>query len=452
MPESDYELLNDNYEDARFKRVKIFIAHTGENLNHTSFSRESLITLSKTLSYVPIVGYIKENDNYEEDFAGREQRITIENNGITIDYLGVPFGFIPEVHNARMEVRDGKEWLVAEGYLWTKFKKSIDLFDNSDGRKSQSMEIEDVVGTVDDEGVLHISEASFSALCILGDEVLPAMSGSTIEYFSKNNDMKHLIEEMLVEFSTKEDKMSKEELKSFEEEAKETPENEKEVKDEAVSSEEIEVIEKDSVKEDLEIPEGSGDAEGKKEEDIKKAEESEGDEPVEAEKSDGSGSLGQDGSTVDIVSDNDGTGGQTTEGVTGTDVGAPDTTTTPTLTPTPDTTTTADTNFELEEANNKIAQLEKEISELREYKVEVERKEKTEMLDSYAKELSDNAINTLKESMDSMSINDFEKEIAYTIFKSEKEQEATTAKAFSYGIDFSKDDNSDEFSSLKQYL
>ena len=44
--------------DGRFQKVKVWIAHTGENLNNSYFEKETLESMVSTLPYIPIVGYI----------------------------------------------------------------------------------------------------------------------------------------------------------------------------------------------------------------------------------------------------------------------------------------------------------------------------------------------------------------------------------------------------------
>ena len=190
----------DSGKDDRFQKVKIWIAHIGLNLNYTIFDKEVLSTMGNTLPYVPIVGFMEKNSEEENDFSDHRQRIVVENGKVEVEYMGKAYGFIPEEPNAKFEHRDGKEWLTCEGYLWTKFAKAIEIFDNADGSKSQSMEIDNVEGEVDDRGRLVFSKGRFSALCILGEDVNPAMAGSTIEYFS-TNELKEMVREMMHQFS-----------------------------------------------------------------------------------------------------------------------------------------------------------------------------------------------------------------------------------------------------------
>ena len=416
LPMQTYELMDDTFSlDDRFRKVKIFIAHTGENLNNTSFSLESLVHLADSLAHVPIVGYIKEGEESIYDFSGHEEKITITTDGIDFEYIGVPFGFIPEDHNAHIEIRDGKQWLVAEGFLWTKFNQSIDIFENNNGKKSQSMEIEDVLGYVDDEGVLHIEEAVFSALCILGNDVAPAMTGSTIEYFSTKHTFKDYVKEMALEFSKRgDDTVDEKEIKNNSEEELEKDELKKSPETEA---EEKQLDDNEQAAEDKKTPELDKTEDTGKTDDDEKSDE----EPVEAHKPDGSGDLGGEAETVENV------GPEGTEG-------APDTT---------------DFEAEVENYKKEIADLKSELSELKQFKLNIETQEKESILSSYAQDLSKDSLNKLKDEMSKYSVEEFEKEVAYTIFKNEKEADESSAKAFTYNFS-DKGKDSGEFGTLSR--
>ena len=248
-----------DYVDDRFKKVKIWIAHTGENLNYSIFTKDSLEKMSETLPYVPIVGYIEKNEEDENDFSDHRNSITIKDGDVNIEYMCHAYGFIPEGAKSSFEIRDGKEWLVGEGYLWTKFEKSVDIFSNSNNSKSQSMEIDNIDGFIDNEGRVNVDNARFSALCILGDDVSPGMQGSTIEMFNANS-VKDEIKEMVYEFSKKGDKSLKKDTEekveeSAEEKGKKTKTNAKEAKtdsDKKDTEEKVEDVKKNAKKEDEE--------------------------------------------------------------------------------------------------------------------------------------------------------------------------------------------------------
>lgn len=187
--------------DSRFQKVKIYIAHTGENLNNSVFSYDVLENMIPSLANIPILGYVGVNDDNEEDFRGHEKRLTLKDDKFKLSFATHAYGFVPEDNNAHFEVTGGKEWLVTDGYLWTRFIDAIELFNDANGSKGQSMEVGDAEGYTDDRGRMVFTNARFTGLCILGDDVPPAMAGSTISTVFSKEDFKSTFEEMLAEFS-----------------------------------------------------------------------------------------------------------------------------------------------------------------------------------------------------------------------------------------------------------
>ena len=187
--------------ESRFIPVKIFIAHTGENLNNSVFSKEVLDSMIPTLTNIPILGYVATKEDGEKDFRGHEKNISIDGTSVNINYKTHAYGFIPENNNAHFEVTGGKEWLVAEGYLWSRFVDAVKLFDESGGTKGQSMEVSHADGYTDKYGRIVYTSAQFEGLCILGDDVPPAMTGSVISTEFSKADFKTAFKEMLAEFS-----------------------------------------------------------------------------------------------------------------------------------------------------------------------------------------------------------------------------------------------------------
>ena len=244
--------------DSRFRKVKIWVAHTGENLNNSYFDKEVLEEMSKTLSGVPIVGFLEKVEGTEDetDFSDHRTEITIKEDGIKVRYAGHAYGFIPEDNNSKMEFRDGKEWLTAEGYVWTKFRDAMEIFEDSNGVKSQSMEIQDVEGSVDDLGRIDIKSAVFSALCILGNNVTPAMTGSTIEFFNKKEQYQLELTEMIKAFELEKGELivKEEEVKEFSEETEATEDVEEKLTTEVTVDEDFEK-EEEELEKDIESDE-----------------------------------------------------------------------------------------------------------------------------------------------------------------------------------------------------
>lgn len=413
---SEYELLPDvdrHTMDGRFKKVKIWVAHTGENLNATAFSRESLLKLSETLPYTPIVGYVKKDEN-GEDFLGHEREITIDRDGMTIEYLGVPYGFVPENPNEKIELREGKEWLTTEGYLWTKFDKTLNIFDNANGRKSQSMEIEALDGYTDENGVYNIEDSVFSALCILGEGVRPAMQGSTIEFFeadSLRSEIANMFKEFTEESKDVEEGGAELDLENKKDEVTEEevqPQVEEQFTEEEAKESEV-VAEEEFKAEDEDEKSEAKDDEETKEDDKTKSDEDED----EDEKS-----FADDEEPADEVDEDDDDEAELKQRIA-----------------------------ELEEEN---ASLKQEIEELRSQNDEFSLKEKQEKLKSYSDKLSEDSYKALQEQLDNFTVIELEKEIGYTIFKESESKE--TGNSYTASVDFSKPKDGKDLGTLNRYF
>lgn len=189
-------------QDSRFQKVKIYIAHTGENLNKSIFTHDVLESMIPSLAWIPILGYVKVDENSgDKDFGGHEKAIKLTKDGVNVFFRTNAYGFVPEDNDAHFEITGGKEWLVAEGYLWTRFKDVVNIFGESSGQKGQSMEVANADGYVNKDGKMVFTSADFTGLCILGDDVPPAMKGSTISTVFSMTDYKAVLKEMMAEFS-----------------------------------------------------------------------------------------------------------------------------------------------------------------------------------------------------------------------------------------------------------
>lgn len=195
--------------DIRFQKVAIWLMHTGINFNMSSFSKEAVEKAIPTLANTPILAFIEDNSNGEQDFSDHRMVLHRNKDGeLNIKYLGQAVGVIPETNNARFEKRvtdsgEEKEYLVVEGLMWTKFDDPIDII-NRKGVTAQSMELaDDYTGYFDDNGIFNFETFKFFGACLLGDDVSPAMENSTVELqFSNNSYVQNTIENKLNEFYT----------------------------------------------------------------------------------------------------------------------------------------------------------------------------------------------------------------------------------------------------------
>lgn len=196
-------------EDSRFLKIKVWLMHTGVNYNNSSFSRKVVDAHIKTLANTPILAFIEENEDGEQDFS--DHRMVLHrttDGGIDLKYLGAAVGVIPEDNNAKWETRvtdsgESLEYLTVEALMWTKWDEPINIMKNK-GFTGQSMELNDnYSGSWDESGVFHFESFSFFGACLLGEGVFPAMRNSTAEIeFSKDENIQNTIEDKLQEFYT----------------------------------------------------------------------------------------------------------------------------------------------------------------------------------------------------------------------------------------------------------
>src|SRR5690606_33862510 len=123
-------------EDTRFLKVKIWLMHTGENLNGSYFSKDVVEDAIPSLANTPILAYIEDNSDGEKDFSDHRMVLIKEDGKFKMKYIGQAIGLIPEDNNAKFEMRlcdDGeeREFLTVEGLVWSKWDDPIDIFDKN---------------------------------------------------------------------------------------------------------------------------------------------------------------------------------------------------------------------------------------------------------------------------------------------------------------------------------
>lgn len=197
--------------DDRFTKVKIWLMHLGKNLNNSAFEKSVVDKAIPTLQYIPIMGFVELNDDNEKDFSDHRYIITKDEKGIRRKYMGTPYGVIKssDDNNAHYEERlceDGetRTFLVTEGVIWNVLEDGAEIF-HRDLVKSQSMELyeKSIDGYEDDDGIFHFTEFSFRAACVLGDDVTPAMTGSTVEVqFTLSDFVKDIQSELNDKYTT----------------------------------------------------------------------------------------------------------------------------------------------------------------------------------------------------------------------------------------------------------
>ena len=198
---------------------EIKVLYIGKNRNGTFISKETAQEMAKTLRGAPIVGYYKQD---KEDFADHGEQIIFDGDGIHFNCLTVPYGFVSP--NAQVWFKDFEQsddfgnniirtYLMTTGYLWTEqFKEAKKIFE--DNGKPHSMELDEKslqghwsTDIKDQMDFFIINDAIFSKLCILGDDVEPCFEGSAVTApqvsasFTLDDNFKHNLFEMMQELT-----------------------------------------------------------------------------------------------------------------------------------------------------------------------------------------------------------------------------------------------------------
>lgn len=198
-------------------KCNIKVLYVGKNRNGSFIDKATATEMSKTLRGCPIVGYYKSDKG---DFADHGQVMTIDDEGVHFECKTVPYGFVPPDANVWFQLyeetdvfgnKEIREYLMTEGLLWTHQFEEAQLAATDEGRP-QSMELDgdslDGYWQFDKESGMEffiINDATFSKLCILGEDVEPCFEGAnvaapvseTTTSFSLDKDFKNTLYSMM---------------------------------------------------------------------------------------------------------------------------------------------------------------------------------------------------------------------------------------------------------------
>lgn len=162
------------------------ICYHGKNRNNSDISREAIERAKDTMFNCPVVCNYNIEDN---TIGGHDMELAIGSDGIIrIVNLTDAVGVVPSGAKTWWETvdDDGTEhnYFCTEVILWKRspaYQKII-----NDGITSQSMEITVKEGHMDD-GVFMIDDFSFTAFCLLGEDVEPCFESASLQMFDGNH-------------------------------------------------------------------------------------------------------------------------------------------------------------------------------------------------------------------------------------------------------------------------
>lgn len=170
---------------------EIKVMYIGQNRNGSYITKEVATEMSKSLRGAPIVGMWRED---KQDFGDHGDEVVFDVDGIHFNCLTRPYGFVSpdaEVWFQNFDDTDEfgntvtREYLMTTGYLWTgQFEEAKRVIEKGNG---QSMELDE--NSMDGHWAndpktgydfFIINDATFSKLCILGDDVEPCFEGASV--------------------------------------------------------------------------------------------------------------------------------------------------------------------------------------------------------------------------------------------------------------------------------
>lgn len=186
------EFLNIVPYNPLISKCEIKVCYVGDNRNKTVIDKKTMTEMANSLPGNPIVGYYKEE---VEDFRDHGDQIIVDESGVHFKCLTKPYGFVApdaKVWFQKFEEFDetiGKmvirDYLMTTGYLWTgQFPECKSVIEES---RPQSMEIDK--DTLNGQWAKNykngldffiINDGIFSKLCILGEDVEPCFEGASV--------------------------------------------------------------------------------------------------------------------------------------------------------------------------------------------------------------------------------------------------------------------------------
>lgn len=199
-----YQLNTSSLEYVRkvndsFALGTLYVMYTGHNPNQTNFEKEAVEDALPSLYNVPIVC----NYNPEDRTIGGHDFTVVrdDDDNARIMALTVPCGVVTDHSKFSFVMREDSEGVAHEFLkiddvvLWRRQDVVKFIEEDLGGKIDHSMEIEVSDGERMEDGYYNIKKFQFTALCLLGN-CRPCFDGSELEMYS-SSDLKKQVEEMM---------------------------------------------------------------------------------------------------------------------------------------------------------------------------------------------------------------------------------------------------------------
>lgn len=196
------------------QKCEIKVFYLGHNRNGSYINRETALEMAKTLRGTPIVAAFNKDKG---DFGDHGHVMHIEDGEVTFTVKTIPYGFVaPDAEVWFQNFTDTDEfdnsvertYLMTTGYLWSGQFEELTKVINEGQPQSMELDADSLQGhwaTDNNLGVdfFIINDATFSKLCILGDNVEPCYEGASVtspevsKNFSKDSEFQQTLFSMM---------------------------------------------------------------------------------------------------------------------------------------------------------------------------------------------------------------------------------------------------------------
>lgn len=192
---SHLEFVNIQPLNPLISKCEVKVLYTGKNRNRSFISKEVATKMANSLPGTPIVGqYFYQTGDFGDH---GDEELVIDDKGVRFIKSTVPYGFVAtdaKVWWQNFVDKDGveREYLLTEGYLWTGRYPDCKRIIEKGNHQSMELDRDSLMGEWskisgewskfenDEHEYFIINDATFSALCILGEEVEPCFEGANI--------------------------------------------------------------------------------------------------------------------------------------------------------------------------------------------------------------------------------------------------------------------------------
>lgn len=174
--------------------VKLRVMHDGEN-KKSKISLDAIKEAEDTLRNTPILARVLDDGS---DFNEHDTKLERVDGKYKLKYLEKPIGVIGHDSEIRYETINGRTYLTATGYIWSRYcQEAVEIIKNA--QKGVSMEIQILEGKLNEDDVYEVTKFVFTGVTVLGDHVESAMYDTYLETYSVMKDYKKELEKIYKE-------------------------------------------------------------------------------------------------------------------------------------------------------------------------------------------------------------------------------------------------------------